>query len=243
MTLTVRKASGWTASWLLVLGIHVGIGLWALYWHAEAIPVELPPPAMVIELPPLPEVVAPPPAPAQVIAPEPEPIPEVIEAPKPKIVLEKPKPKPKPKPKIKPVEPPKPEEKPVEQTVPDAPPAPPAPAAAPTAPAPSINNAPSEAQVTWQSKLLTHLARFKRYPDDARRRGAEGTTRVRFTVDADGKVLNVALEGSSGNASLDRATLSMIRRAQPLPKPPEEILNGSNSKEVTAPFVYSLDRR
>ncbi len=242
MTLTLRKASGWTISWLLVLAVHIGIGLWALYWHAETVAVELPPPAMMIELPPLPEVVPPPPAPAQVIAPEPEPIPEVVEAPKPKIVLEKPKPKPKPKPKEKPVEPPKPEEKPVEQTVPDAEPAPPAPAAAPQAPQPSVNSAPSQAQVTWQSKLLTHLARFKRYPVEASRRGAEGTVRVRFTVDADGKVLSVSLEGSSGNAALDRATLSMIKRAQPLPKPPEEILNG-NSKEVTAPFNYTLDRR
>ncbi len=242
MTLTLRKASGWTVSWLLVLALHIGIGLWALYWHAEAIPVELPPPAMMIELPPLPEVVPPPPAPAQIIAPEPEPIPEVVEAPKPKIVLEKPKPKPKPKPKIKPVEPPKPAEKPAEQPMPDAPPAPPAPPAAPTAPQPSSTSAPSQAEITWQSKLLSHLARYKRYPDDARRRGAEGTSRIRFSVDADGKVLSASLAGSSGNASLDRATLAMIRRAQPLPKPPEDILNG-NSVEVVAPFVYSLDRR
>jgi protein TonB len=242
MTLSVRKASGWTVSWLLVLAVHVGIGLWALYWHAEATPVELPPPAMIIELPPMPEVVPPPPAPAQIVEPEPEPQPEVVEAPKPKLVLEKPKPKPKPKPKVKPVEPPKPEEKPAEQTLPDAQPAPPAPPAAPTAPQPSSTSAPSEAQVTWQSKLLSHLARFKRYPEDARRRGAEGTSRVRFTVDAEGNVLSVSLAGSSGNASLDRATVAMIRRAQPLPKPPADILDG-NSKEVTAPFVYSLDRR
>lgn len=242
MTLSLRKASGWTVSWLFVLAVHIGIGLWALYWHPETVAVELPPPAMIIELPPMPEVVPPPPAPAEMVAPEPEPVPEVVEAPKPKIVLEKPKPKPKPKPKEKPIEPPKPVEKPAEQPMPDAEPAPPAPPSAPTAPQPSSTAAPSQAEITWQSKLLSHLARFKRYPDDARRRGAEGTSRIRFSVDAEGKVLSVSLAGSSGNASLDRATISMIRRAQPLPVPPADILNG-NSVEVVAPFVYSLDRR
>ncbi|MGH8434894.1 MAG: TonB family protein [Pseudomonas sp.] len=240
MTQTRHKLSSWAISLLLVLGLHIGLGVWALYWHAEAVAVELPPPAMLIELPPLPEV-APPPAPAQVVEPTPEPQPEVVEAPKPKLVIEKPKPKPKPKPPEKPVEPPKPQEKPVEQTAPQERPSPPA-AAAPAAPQPSSTRAPSEAKVTWQSKLLSHLARHKRYPDDARRRGFEGTSRIRFSVDSEGKVLSVAMAGTSGSASLDRATLAMIRRAQPLPKPPAELLSGG-SVEVTAPFVYSLDRR
>jgi protein TonB len=34
----------------------------------------------------------------------------------------------------------------------------------------------------------------------------------------------------------------MIRRAQPVPKPPQEVLN-NGTIEVVAPFVYSLDRR
>lgn len=46
--------------------------------------------------------------------------------------------------------------------------------------------------------------------------------RLRFVVDAEGNVLSYELVGRSGNADLDRATLDMIRRAQPLPKPPAE---------------------
>ena len=42
--------------------------------------------------------------------------------------------------------------------------------------------------------------------------------RLRFVVDAEGNVLSYELVGRSGNADLDRATLDMIRRAQPLPK-------------------------
>ncbi|MNJ04761.1 hypothetical protein D3C73_1656710 [compost metagenome] len=48
--------------------------------------------------------------------------------------------------------------------------------------------------------------------------------------------------GASGTADLDRATLEMIRRAQPLPKPPADMLT-NGSIEIVAPFVYSLEKR
>ena len=47
---------------------------------------------------------------------------------------------------------------------------------------------------------------------------------------------------ASGTADLDRATLEMIRRAQPLPKPPADMLT-NGSIEIVAPFVYSLEKR
>ncbi len=162
-------------------------------------------------------------------------------SPKPKIAIPKP-----PKPKAKP-QPPKPEKKPeppkeappTEQTV-DAPPSntPPQKSAAP---APSIASN-SNALPTWQSDLLRHLAKYKRYPEDARRRGLQGINRLRFVVDAEGKVVSYSMAGGSGSAALDRATLEMIRRAGTVPKPPPELLN-NGTIEVVAPFVYSLDRR
>lgn len=168
-------------------------------------------------------------------------MPKLAEAPKPKIAIPKP-----PKPKAKP-QPPKPEKKPeppkeappTEQTV-DAPPSntPPQKSAAP---APSIASN-SKALPTWQSDLLRHLAKYKRYPEDARRRGLQGMNRLRFVVDAEGKVVSYSMAGGSGSASLDRATLEMIRRAGKVPKPPPELLN-NGTIEVVAPFVYSLDRR
>jgi len=231
----------WSLGLLVVLGVHIGAGVWAMYWRAEAKPIELSPPAMLVELAPLPAAApqpAPPPPPVKPVEPE---LPKLTPAPKPKLAVA-PKPKPKPRPP-KPVEPPKPQAKPTE-----APPQPAAPAEqkpvakAPSAAQPSASNAASKAKQTWQSKLLSHLSRYKRYPDDARRRGFEGTSKVRFTLDGKGKVLSVSLVGTSGSASLDRATLAMIRRAQPLPAPPPELLT-NGSLELTAPFVYSLDKR
>ena len=90
--------------------------------------------------------------------------------------------------------------------------------------------------------MQAHLAKYKRYPEDARRRGLQGINRLRFVVDAEGKVVSYAMAGGSGSAALDRATLEMIRRAGTVPKPPPELLN-NGTIEVVAPFVYSLDRR
>ncbi|MBV2131908.1 energy transducer TonB [Pseudomonas sp. MAP12] len=239
-----RSLPRWASSLLLVLGLHVGVALWSLDWQPQATPLELPPPAMLIELAPAPPAAAPPP-PEPVRAPEPPPQPKLIEAPKPRLSLPPPpKPRPHPpKPVAKPQPAPKAEPQPAVEPQANAQPMAPArsePAAQPSPPAGSP--APAQAQASWQSRLLAHLNRHKRYPEDARRRGQQGVVKLRFVVDGQGQVLSFELAGKSGSASLDRATLQMIRRAQPLPMPPAELLR-NGSLEVVAPFVYSLERR
>ena len=237
-----RHLPRWALSLALVLGLHIGIGVLALHWRNPALAVELPPAAaLLVELAPLPAVAPPPPAPATQAPPEPLPAPVV--APKPKLVVEKPKPKPRPtptKPVLSPVKP---------QTAAPAKPTPTpptAPASTPSTPAPAaaepVSSAASQAaKQSWQSRLLGHLARYKRYPEEARRRGIEGTSQVRFNLDRSGRVLSVELARSSGNAALDRATLAMIRRASPVPKPPADLLN-AGQLEIVAPFIYNLQR-
>lgn len=241
MSSTRRKLPLWGVSLIVVLALHLALFLWALYWRPQAMPVELPPAAMLIELEPLAAAPKPTPPPPPVQPQEPEPQPKLTEAPKPKLAIAPPKPKPKPRPP-KPVEP-KPQLKPQDQPPQDSPPAPVAAAdAKPAAAQQAAVSAPSKATRSWQSQLLSHLARYKRYPEDARRRGIEGQVRLRFVLDGKGQVLSYALAERSGSASLDRATLEMIRRAQPLPAPPAEMLQ-NGQLEIVAPFVYSLDRR
>ncbi|KJH80783.1 energy transducer TonB, partial [Pseudomonas fluorescens] len=98
------------------------------------------------------------------------------------------------------------------------------------------------AKASWQGTLLAHLGKYKKYPASAQARGKEGMNRLRFVVDAEGNVVSFELVGKSGNADLDRATLEMIRRAQPLPKPPADLLT-NGTVELTAPFLYSIDKR
>ncbi|WP_296260744.1 MULTISPECIES: energy transducer TonB [unclassified Pseudomonas] len=242
-----QKLTRYSGSLLLVLAVHAVAILVALRWPASQA-IELPPAAMMIELAPVPEP-APPPPPKVVQPPQPPApeeqllIPPIAEAPKPEIAIPKPvKPKPKPQPPkpVKKVEPPK-EEKPADEKPVDTPPsnAKPEKSAAPEQAPPTP---PSNALPSWQGDLQRHLSKFKRYPEDARRRGMQGINRLRFVVDAEGRVLSYEIAGGSGSAALDRATLEMIRRAQPLPKPPAELLN-NGTLEVVAPFVYSLDKR
>ncbi|WP_406227866.1 TonB family protein [Pseudomonas siliginis] len=242
MITTRHKLTRYSGSLAVVLGVHALAIALALNWTARP-PIELPPQAMMVELAPLPA--PPPPAPPKVVTPpqppapvEELPIPKLAEAPKAEIAVPKPKPKPKPKPP-----------KPVEKKLPEPPKEKPAdtqPTQAPTEksaqPAPGPSPAQLAAKASWQGTLLAHLQKYKKYPQSAQSRGKEGLNRLRFVVDGEGNVLSFELVGRSGNADLDRATLDMIRRAQPLPKPPADMLN-NGSIEIVAPFVYSLERR
>jgi protein TonB len=88
----------------------------------------------------------------------------------------------------------------------------------------------SQARITWASRLMAHLEKFKRYP------GREtGTATVRFSLDDAGNVLSYQLVKSSGSATLDQAVLDMVKRASPVPPPPPGV-----HKTITAPVNFTL---
>jgi protein TonB len=235
MITTRHKLTRYGTSLAVVLGVHAVAIAIALHWSAPRT-VQLPPAAMVIDLAPMPA--PPPPAPPKVVTP-PQPPAPVEELPLPKLA-EAPKPKPQPpKPVEKKIEPPK--EKPSEDPPSDAPPTK-APAEKSAQPAPGPSPQQLAAKASWEGTLLAHLQKYKKYPPGAQARGKEGLNRLRFVVDAEGNVLSYELVGRSGNADLDRATLDMIRRAQPLPKPPADMVK-SGSVEIVAPFVYNIEKR
>lgn len=248
---------------LLIAGLlHAAVLGGALYWRDLAAE----PPsggelAMMIDLAP-PEPTPPaepaPPAPPEPLPPEPPPPPEPEPAPPPpEPEPEPPPPEPEPEPEPPPVEEvavplpppsppppevkPKPIEKPVEKKPPTRPrPAPaPAAAAAPAAPAeaPPAPPSPHVAQ-SWQSKVLAHLERRKRYPRGSQFRREEGVVKVRFVINPAGEVLSFRLEGSSGHVDLDEETLNLIERASPLPAPPLEIAR--DRLEMVVPVRFAL---
>lgn len=87
----------------------------------------------------------------------------------------------------------------------------------------------------WQSRLMAHLERRKKYPADARRRGERGTVYVRFRIDDAGNVSSVSLVRSSGYPALDNEVLSLVRRASPVPAPPPGV-----NKTITAPVRFNV---
>jgi len=193
----------------------------------EAEPVETVEPEVAeIEEQIEPEDVEPEPAPevetAEPVEPDVE-LPDVAEVP-----LPTPRPTPKPKVAEKPREPEKPKQ--VVKQVKQQAPAPSREARAakvqaqqeaPRAAAPQSNRGASGmSPQRWQSRLLAHLERRKRYPASAKRKRLEGTAQVRFTIDDSGNVQSVALAGSSGVPEFDEEVVAMVRRASPVPPPP-----------------------
>ncbi|MEI9923184.1 MAG: energy transducer TonB [Bradyrhizobium sp.] len=89
----------------------------------------------------------------------------------------------------------------------------------------------------FQRALLSHIARYRRYPDDARRDGIQGIATVLFAMRRDGTVAEVWVRSSSGNNSLDAAALDTIRRAEPLPRIPAELPDRLN---VLIPVAFNL---
>ena len=82
---------------------------------------------------------------------------------------------------------------------------------------------PRQDVIRWQSTLVAHIERFKRYPAEARARGKQGTVQVAFTIDREGHLLTSRIMRSSGDPALDQETLDVLARAQPMPRPPDRV--------------------
>lgn len=112
-------------------------------------------------------------------------------------------------------------------------------AAPPSTPAPPAARVASNVRDSWQGRVLAHLEKQRRYPGNARSRGMQGTTYVRFRMNRSGQVLSMAVQRSSGSDILDQAALATLRRAQPLPPIPAEM---PEEVELAAPVEFYLSR-
>ncbi len=92
--------------------------------------------------------------------------------------------------------------------------------------------------ITWQSRLLAQLARYRRYPIEARRLHQQGTASVRIIIGGRGNVISARIEHSAGVPSLDAEALALIDRAQPLPPPPDA--TAQTTIELVVPLRFQL---
>jgi protein TonB len=111
-------------------------------------------------------------------------------------------------------------------------------ASPPTAPSRAQQKAERAAEQNWQSLLVSKLERSKRYPAEARARGEEGVAQLAFNIDRQGGVHDAHIVRSSGSALLDRETLAMVERAQPLPPPPSEL--PGTQIAIVVPIRYNI---
>jgi colicin import membrane protein len=99
---------------------------------------------------------------------------------------------------------------------------------------PTAGSASPAAIGAYRGEVMGHLAGFKRYPESARARGAQGRPSIAFTLDASGHVASVSLTHSSGQPDIDAEAVAMVRRASPFPAPPA---GASRSFTATIGFV------
>lgn len=69
-------------------------------------------------------------------------------------------------------------------------------------------------------------------------RHEQGVPWIRFVIDRQGRVLSASLERSSGVPDLDREALALPKRAQPLPKPPED--RPGETLELVVPVEFFI---
>ena len=207
----------WSACFVVVLAAHASAAMALLLNVPAASESGIDAPVVMLDLP---ESLLPSPTPTANLPPGPmqqeesEPTPpqkEEVKPPEPVAELTLPIP-----------EPPKPEP-PVEEKHATAPPA---------------TKAIPSSVTRWQTVLAAHLEHFKRYPTGARARGEQGVVTVAFTIDRDGRLLASRIVQSSGSAALDEETLALLARAQPMPRPPDEMRTRELS--FVAPVRYNI---
>ncbi len=91
-------------------------------------------------------------------------------------------------------------------------------------------------RATWQKELVAHLDRHKRYPADRAQKSAE--ILVGFVLDRMGHVLSTSIVKGSGDPAFDEAALAMVRRSDPVPKPPAVVAD--EGLNFTLPVIFRV---
>ncbi|MBA86170.1 MAG: energy transducer TonB [Rhodobacteraceae bacterium] len=92
----------------------------------------------------------------------------------------------------------------------------------------------------WQKSVVLRIAKAKKYPSQARKKGIEGEVRVRFTIDRYGAILAREIQQSSGNRVLDQAALSVFDQLEKLPTPPQHL--SGDEFTLMIPLNYSIKK-
>ena len=82
----------------------------------------------------------------------------------------------------------------------------------------------------WGRKISAYFELHKRYPEN---KNKATTVKVSLVLDRRGNVVSVGVAESSGDAAFDEAAISMIRRSDPVPRPPAGLTDDQ--------FSFSLD--
>ena len=101
------------------------------------------------------------------------------------------------------------------------------------APGAGMGTSSKAALATWRGRLIAHLVRHKR---PVGRVGARSATLISTTIDRSGAVLSASIARTSGDPEFDDEALALVRRANPLPAPPDDVFPGKSRISFTLPI-------
>ncbi len=107
------------------------------------------------------------------------------------------------------------------------------------APAQGTGESARRMRATWQKELIAHLDKHKRYPAERSQKSAE--ILVSFALDRMGHVLSANIVKGSGDAVFDQAALTMVRKSDPVPRPPP--LVADQGLNFTLPVIFRVKGR
>jgi periplasmic protein TonB len=107
------------------------------------------------------------------------------------------------------------------------------------APAQGTGESAQRMRATWQKELIAHLDKHKRYPASRSQKSAEIV--IGFALDRMGHVLSTSIVKGSGDTVFDEAALSMLRRSDPVPRPPPLVADEGLS--FTLPVIFRIKGR
>ena len=97
----------------------------------------------------------------------------------------------------------------------------------------------SSDKVSYQGLLSAHLSRFKQYPSSALARQEEGIIIVSIQINEKGFGLERYVKKKCAYNTLNTEVIALIDRANPLPPPPKEMLQGGKLT-FSMPILYSI---
>ncbi|PCJ43241.1 MAG: hypothetical protein COA81_04145 [Alphaproteobacteria bacterium] len=81
----------------------------------------------------------------------------------------------------------------------------------------------------WQTKIVKLVARKQVYPRSAMRKELEGRAKVRVSIDRTGAIVAHEIIVPTGLAVFDKEIPKLIKRINPLPKPPASLTDNQLS--------------
>ena len=110
----------------------------------------------------------------------------------------------------------------------------------PAAPSAGVSERDRRIRAQWQGALSAHLMRHGRFPSAVRDHARDRQVLVRFQLDGRGNVITAAVAESSGSELLDAEAEAMIRRASPMPVPPQQVT--SEALDLMVPVRFKARR-